>query len=119
MKKKIIVVVSQDVDIAGYIRHILREEGFDTIACGTITNMIEKLDELPKKERSFAALIIDPVLLKRMSDNLKKQLSECVPKVPLLPLHKNIEAQTKETFKEICQNRAQLAKKEKLESISS
>lgn len=118
MKKKIIVMVSEYVDKIGFMRHVFRERNFDSIACVTIANMIEELKDFPRKE-SIVAIVVDPALLKRMTEDLKKQLSECVPKVQLLLLYKNVEAETEEIFNEISQNRAQLATKEKVQSVSA
>jgi len=102
MKEMIIVAGENKFDVA-WLRHCLRNEGYSSIPCETVEKVIEELRTLPTCGVNVPLVVIEPTILKNVSNDVVNQLSECAPEVPFILLD---EENSPEAFELICANRA-------------
>lgn len=102
MKEMIIVAGENRFDVAWLIR-CLRDEGYSSISCETAEEVIEELGTLPTCGVFVPLVVIEPTILKNISNDVVNQLSECAPEVPFILLD---EENSPEAFELICANRA-------------
>ncbi len=102
MKEVIIVAGENKLDVA-WLRHCLRDEGYDSILCETVEEIIEELGTFRSCEVSVLLVVIAPTILKNISDDVINRLSKCGPEVPFILFEKE---NSPEEFERICANRA-------------
>jgi hypothetical protein len=102
MKEVIIVAGENRFDIE-QLRDRLREEGYSSTACEIAEEIIEELGIMPICSVHVPLVVIEPTILKDISDDLVERLSECAPDVPFILLDQE---DSPETFERICAHRA-------------
>lgn len=101
MKEMVIVAGENGFDVAWLIR-CLRDEGYSSIPCETMEEVIEELSTLPTCGVFVPLVVIQPTILKNISNDVVNQLSECAPEVPFILLDQE---NSPETFELICAHR--------------
>ncbi|MFZ2147992.1 MAG: hypothetical protein WAV28_12290 [Sedimentisphaerales bacterium] len=101
MKEAIIVAGENKFD-AAWLRHCLGNEGYNSILCETVEEIIEELGTLRSCDVSVPLVVIAPTILKNIRDNVVNRLSKCAPEVPFILLEKE---NLPEAFERICANR--------------
>ncbi len=106
MKEMIVVAGSSKVGVCR-LRRCLRECGYSSIPCKTVEKLIEELEVLPTCDVSVPLVIIEPDILKSLSDDLIAWLSDFSLDVPfLLACEEELQAELAEIFEKICEYRA-------------
>jgi len=85
MKKTIIVAGKNKLDIGG-LRCCLQTQGYSSILCKTLKELIVELKILPVCNVQVSLVIIEPQMLIGTTDDLIAELSECAPDVPFVML---------------------------------
>ncbi len=112
MKEVIIVAGENKFDIER-LRDCLKEEGYSSIACETAEEIIEELGIMPICSVHVPLVVIEPVILEDISDDVVDRLSECALDVPFTLLAgTDLSTDVTEKFERICARRIQF----KLES---
>jgi len=107
MKEVIIIAGENKLDIER-LRDCLREEGYSSTACEMAEEIIEELGIMPICSVHVPLVVIEPAILKDISDDLVERLSECAPDVPFTLLAgADLEADVAEKFELICAHREQ------------
>ena len=107
MKEVIIIAGENKFDIER-LRDRLREEGYSSTACEMAEEIIEELDIMPICSVHVPLVVIEPGILKDISDDLVDRLSECAPDVPFTLLAgADLAADLAEKFELICAHREQ------------
>ena len=107
MKEVIIVAGENRLDVER-LRDRLREEGYNSTACEMAEEIIEELDIMPICSVHVPLVVIEPAILKDISDDLVERLSECAPDVPFTLLAGvDLEGDLAEKFEQICAHREQ------------
>ena len=102
MKEKITVAGESNFGVA-WLRHCLRNECYSSIPCETAEEIIEELSVLPTCDVYVSLVIIEPAILKRISNQVVTRLSECAPEILFILLDQE---NSPEAFELICANRA-------------
>ena len=102
MKEVIIVAGENKFDIER-LRDRLREEGYSSTACEMAEEIIEELSIMPICSVHVPLVVIEPSILKDISDDLVDRLSECALDVPFILLDQE---DSPEAFERICAHRA-------------
>lgn len=111
--KEVIIVAGENRFDVERLRDRLREEDYSSTACETAEEIIEELDIMLLCSVHVPLVVIEPAILKGISDDLVDRLSECEPDVPFTLLAgADLAADVAEKFERICARRAQF----KLES---
>jgi response regulator RpfG family c-di-GMP phosphodiesterase len=103
MKEMIIVADENRFDVAWLIR-CLRDEGYSSIPCETMEEAVKELNTLPNCGVNVPLVVIQPGILRNISEDVVNRLSECAPEVPFILLDQE---NSPETFERICANRVQ------------
>ncbi len=112
MKEVIIIAGENKFDIE-QLRDRLRDEGYNSTACEMAEEIIEELDVMPICNVHVPLVVIEPAILKDISDDLVDRLSECALDVPFTLLAgTDLSTDVTEKFERICARRIQF----KLES---
>lgn len=107
MKEVIIVAGENKFDIER-LRDRLRDEGYSSTACEMAEEIIEELDIMPICSVHVPLVVIEPAILKDISDDLVGRLSECALDVPFTLLTgTDLAADVAEKFELICAHREQ------------
>lgn len=85
MKKVIIVAGKNEID-ADRLRRRLKEQGYSSILCETLKDIIEKLRIFPACSVDVPLVLIDPGIYENTDDDLITQLSECAPEARFILL---------------------------------
>ena len=111
--KEVIIVAGENRFEIERLRDCLKEEGYSSIACETVEEIIEELGIMPICSVHVPLVVIEPVILEDISDDLVDRLSECALDVPFTLLAgTDLSTDVTEKFELICAHRAQF----KLES---
>lgn len=102
MKEMIVVAGENRFDVAWLIR-CLRDEGYSSIPCETMEEVVEELNTLPNCGVNVPLVVIQPKILRNISEDVVNRLSECAPDVPFILLDQ--ENSPPEAFEQICANR--------------
>lgn len=106
MKEMIIIAGRNKAEIC-WLRYYLRNYEYKSISCKSAEELTEELEILYSCDVE-ALVVIEPEILKDISDNLIVQLDKCAPKIPFLLFKKPyLQPDLAETFKRICAHRAQ------------
>jgi len=106
--KEIIIIAGENKFDIERLRDCLREEGYNSTACEMAEEIIEELDIMPICSVHVPLVVIEPAILKDISDDLVERLSECAPDVPFTLLAGvNLEGDLAEKFEQICAHREQ------------
>ncbi len=106
--KEIIIVAGENKFDIERLRDRLREEGYNSTTCEMAEEIIEELDIMPICSVHVPLVVIEPAILKDISDDLVERLSECAPDVPFTLLAGvNLEGDLAEKFEQICAHREQ------------
>lgn len=107
MKEVIIVAGENKLDVER-LRDCLREKGYNSTACEMAEEIIEELDIMPICSVHVPLVVIEPAILKDISDDLVERLSECAPEVPFTLLAgADLTGDLAEKFELICAHRDQ------------
>ena len=105
MKEMIVVAGSNKVDVC-WLRRSLRERRYSSIPCRTAQKLIEELEVLPTCDVSVPLVIIEPDILRDVSDDLIARLSDFALDTPfLLAGEAELQADLAEIFEKICEYR--------------
>ena len=110
---EIIIVAGENKFEVGWLRRCLREQGYSSIPCKTVKGIIEELNILPTCGAPVSLVVIEPEILRDISDDLVAQLSECALDVPFLLFYEiDVQADLMEVFEQICAYRIQFRPEE-------
>ena len=98
-----IIVAGENTLNVTWLRSCLREEGYSSIFCETVEEIIEELETLPTCGVYVPLVLIESEILKNISDELVNQLTKCALEVPFILLN---EENSLETFEPMCAHRA-------------
>jgi len=101
--KEIIIIAGENKFNVAWLRSCLRDEGYSSIFCETVEEIIEELETLPTCGVHIPLALIESEILKKINDELINRLRECKPEVPFIVLD---EENLPETNELICANRA-------------
>lgn len=105
MKEMIVVAGSNKIDVCR-LRKCLRERGYSSIPCKTAKKLVEELEVLPTCDVSVPLVIIEPDILRDVSDDLIARLSDFALDIPfLLAGEEELQADSVEIFEKICEYR--------------
>ena len=106
--KEIIIIAGENKFDIEQLRDRLREEGYRSVACEIAEEIIKELDIMPICSVHVPLVVIEPAILKDISDDLVERLSECAPDVPFTLLAGvDLAADVAEKFELICARREQ------------
>ena len=106
--KEIIIVAGENKFDIERLRNRLREDGYSSTACEMAEEIIEELDIMPICSVHVPLVVIEPSILKDISDDLVGRLSECAPDVPFTLLAEaDLASDVAEKFEQICAHREQ------------
>ena len=74
--KEIIVVAGKSISDVCWLRHCLRVNGYDSIPCDSVEQIIEELEILPTCGATVPLVIIEPDILSNISDDLLAKLTD-------------------------------------------
>lgn len=104
--KEIIIVAGKSKGDVCWVRHCLREKGYNSIPCKSAEQIIEEMEILPTCDATVPLLIIEPEILSHISDDLIARLSDLALDVPfLLCNEEEVQADLAEIFDKICEYR--------------
>lgn len=107
MKEVIIVAGENKLDVER-LRDCLKEKGYSSTACEMAEEIIEELDVMPICNVHVPLVVIEPTILKDISDDLVERLSECAPEVPFTLLAgADLTGDLAKKFELICAHRDQ------------
>ena len=107
MKETIIVAGKNKVDVCR-LRHCLKENGYDSIPCGSAEQIVEEMEILPTCDAGVTLVVIGPEIMEIIGDDLISRLSNFALDVPfLLSGGKKTQADLIEIFEKICEYRTQ------------
>ena len=105
MKEIIIVAGKSKADVC-WVRHCLREHGYDSIPCKSAEQIIEEIEVLPTCDASVPLMIIEPQILRDVDHDLLAKLSGCSLAVPILLFNEtDVSYDLAEVFEKICEYR--------------
>ncbi len=104
--KEIIIVAGKSKGDVCWLRHCLREKGYNSIPCKSAEQIIEEMEILPTCDATVPLVIIEPEILSHISDDLIARLSDLALDVPfLLCNEEEVQADLAEIFDKICEYR--------------
>jgi len=101
--KEIIIIAGENKFNVAWLRSCLRDEGYSSIFCETVEEIIEELETLPTCGVYVPLVLIESEILKNISDEVLNRLRECAPEFPFILLD---EENVPETNEWICLKRA-------------
>ena len=105
MKETIIVAGKNKVGVCR-LRHCLKENGYDSIPCGSAEQIVEEMEILPTCDAGILLVVIGPEILEDIGYDLISKLSNFAPDVPfLLSDAERTRADSTRTFEKICKYR--------------
>lgn len=105
--KEIIIVAGKSKSEVCWLRHCLREKGYNSIPCKSAEQIIEEIQILPTCGATVPLVIIEPEILSEISDDLIAGLSDLALDVPfLLANEEGLQADLAEIFERICEYRS-------------
>jgi len=108
MKEMIVVAGANKFDVSR-IRKCLRKYQYSSIPCKTAEKLIQELEVLPTCGVCIPLVIIEPDILKSLSDDLIARLSDFALDTPfLLAGEEELQADLAEIFEKICEYRTRL-----------
>ena len=106
--KEIIIVAGKSKSDICWLRHCLRVNGYSSIPCKSVEQIIEELEILPTCGVTVSLVIIEPEILSDIGDDLVAKLTDLALDVSFLLSRGGIvEADWAETFEKICEYRTQ------------
>ncbi len=103
--KEIIIVAGKIKSDVCWLRHCLREKGYNSIPCKSAEQIIEEMEILPTCDATVPLVIIEPEILSDISDDLIARLSDFALDVPFLLANEEVQANLAEIFERICEYR--------------
>ena len=114
--KEIIIVAGKSKGDVCWLRHCLREKGYNSIPCKSAEQIIEEIQILPTCDATVPLVIIELEILRDISDDLIARLSDFALDVPfLLANEEEVQADLAEIFERICEYRAVFKQEQNLE----
>lgn len=101
--KEMVLIASENSFNVTWLRQCLRDEGYSSVPCETAEEIIEELNTLPRCGVYVPVVVVEPEILKNISDDIVTRLSKCATDVPFVPLDGG---GSLETFERICAHRA-------------
>ena len=101
--REIIIIAGENKFNVAWLRSCLRDEGYSSIFCETVEEIIEELETLPTCGVYVPLVIIEPEILKNISDEVLNRLRACAPEFPFVLLDEENVPQANEW---ICLKRA-------------
>ena len=108
MNEIIIVAGENKIDVCR-VRHRLWEQGYNSLPCKSVEQILEELEVLPACDAHVPLLVIDPGILSDIDSDLIDILSDCYLDVPILPF--GIEGPV-DLFKQICKHRTRFNRRQ-------
>ena len=103
---EIIIVAGKTKSSVCRLRHCLWEKGYNSIPCKSAEQIIEEMEILPTCDASVPLAIIEPEILRDVSDDLIARLSDFALDVPfLLAGEEELQVDLAEIFEKICEYR--------------
>ncbi|MBW8038588.1 MAG: hypothetical protein FVQ85_01160 [Planctomycetes bacterium] len=106
--KEIIIVAGKTKGDVCWLRHCLREKGYNSIPCKSAEQIIEEMEIFSTCDATVPLVIIEPEILSDISDDLIARLSDFALDIPfLLCNEEEVQADLAEIFDKICEYRTQ------------
>lgn len=113
MKKEVVIIASENESDVEELKDRLRGTGYSSLVCKTVEELVGELDIMQLCSVYVSLVVIEPGMLKDISDDLVRRLSECAPRIPFTILDGgDLTVDLAERFEQICVHRGQF----KLES---
>ena len=112
--KEIIIVAGRDkVDVC-WVRHCLKEHGYNSLPCKSVEQILEELEVLPTCGAQVPLVIIEPRILSDIDRELIDKLSDCCLDVPILPLGNEIDAcdEPGDVYEQLCEHRTRFTRRQ-------
>jgi len=104
--KEIIIVAGKNKDDVCWLRHCLKEKGYDSIPCKSAEQIIEEMKILPTCDAAVPLVVIEPKIMSELGDELIAMLSDFELDVPFLLCNEGeVQADLAEVFERICEYR--------------
>jgi len=106
MNEVIIVAGENKVDVS-WVRHCLWEQGYNSLPCKSVEQIIEELEVLPDCDAHVPLVIIDPRILTDVDTDMIARLSDCYLDVPILNIGGEMDEcdEPADLFEQICEHR--------------
>ncbi|MHC4638530.1 MAG: hypothetical protein ACYTBP_08310 [Planctomycetota bacterium] len=106
--KEIIIVAGITKGDVCWLRHCLREKGYNSIPCRSAEQIIEEMKILPTCDATVPLVIIEAEILRGISNDLIARLTDFALDVPfLLCKEGEVPADLAELFDKICEYRTE------------
>jgi hypothetical protein len=105
--KEIIIVAGKTKGDVCWLRHCLREKGYNSVPCKSAEQIIEEMEILPTCDATVPLVVIEPEILSDIRDDLIARLSDFALDVPFLLCKEKeeVQADLTEIFERICEYR--------------
>jgi len=104
--EELIIVAGKNKGDVYWIRHCLREKDYNSIPCKSAEQIIEEMEILPTCDATVPLVIIEPEILRNISDDVIARLSDFALDVPFLFANEQeVQADLAEIFDKICEYR--------------
>lgn len=103
--KEIIIVAGKTKGNVCWLRHCLREKGYNSIPCKSAGQIVEEMEILPTCDATVPLVVIGPEILVGISDDVIARLSDFALDVPFLLANEEVRADLAEIFNKICEYR--------------
>lgn len=87
--KEVIIIAGKNKFEVGWVRCCLKVQGYHSILCKTLKELIKELKILPVCSVHVSLVIIDSSMWENINNDLITEISECAPDVPFVLLDKN------------------------------
>ena len=115
--KEIIIVAGKSKGNVCRLRHCLRGKGYNSIPCKSAEQIIEEMEILPTCDATVPLVIIEPEILRDISDDVIAKLSDFSLDVPFLLANKEVQTDLAEIFERICEYRTVLKQEQNPELV--
>ena len=103
--KEIIIVAGKIKSDVCWLRHCLREKGYNSIPCNSAEQIIKEMEILPTCDATVPLVVIKPEILVGISDDVIVKLSDFALDVPFHLSNEEVQADLAEIFERICEYR--------------
>lgn len=104
--KEIIIVAGKTKGDVCRLRHCLKEKGYSSIPCKSAEQILEELKILPTCDAKVSLMIIEPEILRNISDDSIARLNDFPLDIPFLLVSKQeVQVELAEIFNRICEYR--------------
>jgi len=112
--KEIIIVAGEDKVDVSWVRHCLKEHGYNSLPCRSAEQIIEEMEVLPTCDAHVPLVIIDPRILTDVDSDMIVRLSDCYLDIPILSIGGELDGydEPADLFEQICEHRARFTRRQ-------